>query len=255
MCRNSFLSMILFFACGFFWLSSMAFQSNSIPSSNEDVFALTATSIVATATAVADPNCRVSIGYYIFNYSYENGADWEGNPAIQDYQAMETCAYALPFWSHSISISSLDFPRNESIALVIEDLISRLPDYPPKNENILILVNINFANFGPLPFGRFSYQQAIAAYESGLRGQALLEALAFPSVESVILSQLPYIQMVQTMTYRSTANPESMSFELTLTSVVGTATASTTTPDPFPLTVTSLIATATAYAQVATQSP
>jgi hypothetical protein len=281
MCRNSFLSMIFFFACSFFWLSTSAFQSNQAPISNQeafdltatsirqenigrmtqisasitaasqpsrtpDAFSLTATSIIATATAMADPNCTVDLRYYIFDYSYENGENWEQNPDIQATQNTMRCSDSVQSLSHQLTIWTLDLPSNETLATVIEDFVSRLPDYPPSMENGSINIALNTINYGPFPVGSFTYLYALSLYDDGLRGLDLMETLRIPSIDSVILRNLSYIQ---TMTANEAANPESIPFELTLTAVIETATAAPTiTPDAFSLTATSIIQTATAMA-------
>jgi hypothetical protein len=156
-----------------------------------DIFSLTATSLVATATANANITHipitltpSISIQWPVISFFYEESleGDWQHNPRIEEVRRIRVLCDAclIQLWpSHQINIQAFDATlKSEDLYLILEDVLSRLPDYPPFNPDIYQTIDIlNHDLMGATYYEAFSYSEALAAYELGLNGADLAEAL------------------------------------------------------------------------------
>jgi hypothetical protein len=162
---------------------------SAMATAGTDVFDMTATSIIASATAsvlIATYQAQgtpigcmyTDIERVDFYYSETIAADWLQNPNIHEYGRWEYLCYETGefYERHQIIIRALDELESADLYLILENAISRLPGYPPFEEATAMVVIINIEDTAE-EYGRFSYSEALNAYEAGLRGADLVESL------------------------------------------------------------------------------
>jgi hypothetical protein len=160
-----------------------------------DAFAATATSLVANATANANRTptpfltntSRAYTDWPVTRFAYREGImeNWLKNPDILEvnrpWDVYCTYCQIRSTYSHEIIIYKHDEVLDEeTLYIILEDAVSRLPTYPPFNPEIYETIIVENMETTPNDFGdygAFTYTNAIAAYESGLRGADLAEAL------------------------------------------------------------------------------
>ena len=86
--------------------------------------------------------------------------------------------WSLPY-EYQIVIMPQQLSEDVVIITAIEDIIRRLPNYPPENPDADNPVNVQIQRYdnSTVFIGRFKYQDGIRAYEVGLRQENLLQAL------------------------------------------------------------------------------
>jgi hypothetical protein len=209
-----------------------------------DLFLLTATSIVATATAQVggqSNNCRNLQVITRFHYSDINHFE-EPSVYDSDWGAYPCNGNWNPSYRYEIEIFSDGYPVPEwRLIQILEDAVSRLPDYPPFDGNTSAQVQVIFYLMrGTMWYTSFSYSEGIAAYESGLRGAELARTLGIDGVD------LTATVILQDMTSSAAAEQTTYAMQLTETVVSNLATATASSPLSFAETREAIIATATA---------
>jgi hypothetical protein len=200
--------------------------------SSADPFSLTATSIIATATAGAwqqDNACRNVQIITQFNYS---SADNYQEPHIsEDEWATPLCNDEWkPPYRYEIIINSYNLapvPKSRLIP-VLEDAVSRLTDYPPFNGDTSSTVMLmSYLQRGTMVYTDFTYVEAIAAYESGLRGEDLARELGLD--DNIDLTATVVLR--EAVAYE-TARAKDFELRSTADASVRTATANASLPLP-----------------------
>jgi hypothetical protein len=221
----------------------------------EDPFALTATSIVATATALSREyadGCRNMQVITQFNYRYEDNYQ-EPHISENDW-ANVPCDHAWkPPYEYQIILDggNLQPIPKAWIVPVLEDAVSRLPDYPPFNGNTsTTIVLMSYMQRGTMIYTRFSYADAVAAYESGLRGEALARELGLD--DNIDLTST--VEIREAVAYE-TARARDFELRMTVEAADRATYAALYTPDAFALTATSLVTTATAREMILASTP
>lgn len=184
---------------------------NQMPESRPDAFQLTATKVVADATRFAtmgitptpgsfaltltaisgsltaivptlDAICpERTVNYWEINYfvSIDEPHTWISEINRQRESPPVCPDYAWPF-EHYIYIWTDSSTPTTTYIIILEEAIGTLSEYPPEDDNagdnvqFIIQMPMNGKIFNG---GHFTYEEAIAAYESGLRGEDLLDAL------------------------------------------------------------------------------
>jgi hypothetical protein len=144
-------------------------------------FSLTATVLIAQATLGVLPTSLPCTHYawtqLALFYSETDDETWLDNP----YIASNTYFFCLEedglLFSHELIISSTHSLGDEDFYIILEDAIRRLADYPPFQPDLSDRIYFLLANNSYQSFASFDYSEAIATYESGLRGTELAEAL------------------------------------------------------------------------------
>lgn len=164
-------------------------QSTTTPDSHEILFFPSPTMTDApktiwdvTPTELPESCARISDSYQelqlqVYTLPSQIGAPSHHLTSI----SQERCPpddWSLPF-EYQIKINALENTPNLVLIIAIDDMIRRLPDYPPENPDaqnpvdVMVFRSDNSSLFA----GRFNYQEGIEAYNSGLRRSRLLKAL------------------------------------------------------------------------------
>jgi hypothetical protein len=221
----------------------------------EDPFALTATSIVATATALSREYADGCYNLQVTTRFYYHGGNNYQEPQINEEVAR---AYPCendwqPAYEYQIIIDSFNpqpIPKSRLIP-VLEDAVSRLPNYPPFNGNTsTTVVLMSYLIRSTYWYIQFSYADALAAYESGLRGEALARELRLDEG----------IDLTSTVVWGEVLTSEAEQLEAyyresTAYAIHAATYAALNTPDAFALTATSLVGTATARQMIIASTP
>lgn len=86
--------------------------------------------------------------------------------------------WTLPF-EYKIVILPEAHTDDSVIVAALEDIIRRLPDYPPENPDAdnFVTVTIQRPDNNTISAGRFKYRDGISAYNAGIRRENLLQVL------------------------------------------------------------------------------